>query len=78
MSPRSMIFPIIVFVTVISPTAYGSLIISDPEYPPMHYTILISQEHFTAGRPLVIVLPLAKEDSTKKKLGYSIEELHIS
>jgi hypothetical protein len=66
MSPKTMIFLITVFVTVISPTVYGSLIFTDPEYPLMHYTTLISEEHFTLGRPLVIVLPLAKEDSTKK------------
>ena len=44
----------------------------------MHYTKLISEEHSTAGRPLVIVLPLAKEDCANKKVGYFIEELNAS
>jgi len=44
----------------------------------MHFTQLISKEHFTTGRPLVIVLPLAEEDSTNKEVGYLIEELHTS
>jgi hypothetical protein len=44
----------------------------------MHYTKLISEEHFTAGRPLVIVLPLAEEGTTNEKVGYLIEELHTS
>jgi len=44
----------------------------------MHYTKLISEEHFTAGCPLVIMLPLAEEDSISKEIGYLIQELHIS
>jgi hypothetical protein len=44
----------------------------------MHYTKLISEEHFTAGRPLVIVLPLAEEGTTNEDVGYLIEELHTS
>jgi hypothetical protein len=44
----------------------------------MHCTKLISEENFTAGSPLVIVLPLAKEDSTNMEVGYLIEELHTS
>jgi hypothetical protein len=41
----------------------------------MHYTKQISEEYFTAGRPLVIVLPLVEEDSTKKEAEYLIWEL---
>jgi hypothetical protein len=44
----------------------------------MHYTKLISEEHFTAGRPLVIVLPLTEEGTTNEETGYLIEELHTS
>jgi hypothetical protein len=78
MPPRAMIHLIFTVVAVISPTVHGSLTITDHEYPVMYYTKLISEEHFTAGRPLVIVLPIAEEDSTNKEVGYLIEELHTS
>ena len=68
----SRIMIIFIVVTIISPTVYGSLPITDHDYPLMHYTKLISEEHFTAGRPLVIVLPLEEEGSTKKEVGYLI------
>jgi hypothetical protein len=57
---------------------YGSLPITDHEYPLMHYTKLISEEHFTAGRPLVIVLPLVKEGTRNEEVVYLIEALHTS
>jgi hypothetical protein len=44
----------------------------------MHYTKLISEEHFTTGRRLVTVLPLAEEGTTNEEVGYLIEELHTS
>jgi hypothetical protein len=44
----------------------------------MHYTKHISEENFTAGRPLVIVLPLAEESRTNDEVGYLLEELHTS
>jgi hypothetical protein len=44
----------------------------------MHYTKLISEEHFTPGRPLVIFLPLAEEGTTNEEVGYLIEELNES
>jgi hypothetical protein len=44
----------------------------------MHFNQLISEENFTTGRALVIVLPLAEEDSTNKEVGYLIEELHTT
>jgi hypothetical protein len=44
----------------------------------MHFTQLISEEYFTTGRAMVIVLPLMEEDSTNKEVGYLIEELHTS
>jgi len=59
MSPRAMIDLTFTLIAVISPTVYGSLTITAHDYPLMHYTKLISEEHFTAGRPLVIVLPIA-------------------
>jgi hypothetical protein len=65
-----MIYLIFTVVTVISPTVHRSLQITDHEYPLMPYTKLISEEHFTAGRPLVIVLPLAEEDSANNEVGY--------
>jgi len=74
----AMIFCIFIAVTAIPFTVHGSLQITDIEYPLMHYTKIISKEHFTAGRPLVILLATAKEDSTNKKVGYLIEKLHSS
>ena len=64
--------------TVISHTVHRSLPITDQEYTLMHYTKQISEEYFTAGSPLVIVLPLAEIESTNKEVGYLIEELHTS
>jgi len=73
-----MIVLIFTVVALISPPVYGSLSIAEHEYPLIHYTKLISEEQLTSGRPLVIVLPLAEEDSTNKEVGYLIEELHTS
>ena len=73
-----MIIHIFIIVTAISPTVYGSLPAAEHAYPLIHYTKHISQEHFHAGRPLVILMPLAEEDSTNKEVGYLIEELHTS
>jgi hypothetical protein len=78
MSPRAMIVLIFTVVALISPTVHGSQQITDHEYPLVHYTKLISEEHFTAGRPLVIALPLLEENSTKKEEEYLIEELQKS
>jgi hypothetical protein len=44
----------------------------------MQYTKLISEQHFTDGRALVIVLPLSEESTTNEEVGYLIEELHSS
>jgi hypothetical protein len=58
---------IFIFVTVILPTVYGTMTITDNEYSLMNYTKVISEEHFTAGCPLVIVLPLAEENLLIRK-----------
>jgi hypothetical protein len=55
-----------------------SLTITDHEYPLMHHTKLISEEHFTAGLPLAILMPLAEEGTSNVEVGYLIEELHTS
>jgi len=52
--------------------------ITDHKDTVMHYTKLVSKEHFTAGHPLVRVLPLVEEDSTNKEVGHLVEELHTS
>jgi hypothetical protein len=44
----------------------------------MHFTKLMSEEIFTPGLPLGIVLPQDLEDSANNEVGYLIEELHIS
>jgi len=44
----------------------------------MQYTRIISEEHFSAGRPLVIVLPLDVKESTSEEVGHLIKELQIS
>jgi hypothetical protein len=48
----------------------------DHEYPLMHYTKPISEEPFSADRPLVIVLPLVEEGTTNKQVEYLVEALH--
>ena len=73
-----MISLIFIVVTAISCPVHGSPQITDYEYPLMHYTKLVSQEHLTAGHPLMIMLPLVEEDSTNEEVGYLIEELHTS
>jgi hypothetical protein len=75
---RGMILGILVIVSVISSPVHWFLPTAEREYPLKHYTKLVSEEHFTSGRPLVIVLPLAEEDCTNYGLGYLIEELHTS
>jgi hypothetical protein len=64
-------------VTVPSCTAQGSLQITEHEYPLIHFAEHISEENFNAERLLVIVLPLAEEDSTHKGVRYLTEELRI-
>ena len=78
MSTRAMIALMFYVATVTSSKVHESLPISDHEYPLMHYTKLISEEHFTAGRPIVVVLPITEEDSTNKEVEYLIKELHTS
>jgi hypothetical protein len=78
LSKKDMILGILVAFTVISCPVHGALPTTEHKNPLMHYTKLISEEHFSAGRPLVIVLPLTEEDSTRKEEGHLIEELHTS
>jgi len=78
MSRRTMIVPILTFLILISSTAKGSLQITNHEYPLMHFTKLLSEKAFTPGLPLVVVLPLAIEESNNKEVGYLIEKLHKS
>jgi hypothetical protein len=44
----------------------------------MDCTKLISEQHFTLARPVVIVLPATEEDSTTEEIVYLITELHTS
>jgi hypothetical protein len=74
----AMIVLIFTAITLISAAVQGYLPVTDHEYPLMYCTKLLSEENFTAGRPLVIVLPFAEEESTNKELGYLIQELHTS
>jgi len=67
---------LIVIVAVMSCTVHGPLQITS-HYSLMQYIRIISEEHFRAGRPLVIVMPLAVKDSTSEEVGYLIQELHI-
>jgi hypothetical protein len=79
MSTRAMIVPIFTFLVLISSTAKGSLQITNHEYSLMQFTKLLSEETFTSGLPLVVVLPLMwVEYSNSKEVGYLIEELHTS
>ena len=78
LSKRGMILGILVALTVISPTVQGALPNAEHEYPLTHYTKFISEEHFTPGLPLVIVLSLAEEDCPNNEVRYLIKELHTS
>ena len=78
MSPGEMIVLILPFLAPISLTVHGSLTTTDHEYHLMHYTKVISEENFSAGRPLLLMLPVAEEESTKNEVGYLIKELHNS
>ena len=79
MSTRAMIVPIFTFLVLISSTAKGSLQITNHEYSLMQITKLLSEETFTPGLPVVVVLPLMwVEYSNSKEVGYLIEELHTS
>jgi hypothetical protein len=51
-----------------------SLPTAEHEYPLMHFTKFISEENLTAGRPLVILLPLAEEDTSDKAVEYLIKD----
>jgi hypothetical protein len=44
----------------------------------MHYTKIINEGNFAAGRPILILLPLVEEDLPNQEVGYLIEELHTS
>ena len=66
-----------IVVTAISLTVHGSLQLTTHEYPLKHSTKHINEEHFTDGRTLVTVIPLA-EDSSNSEMVHFIEELHTS
>jgi len=79
MSTTAMIVPVFTYLLLISSTAKGSLQITNHEYPLMHFTKLLSEETFTPGLPLVVVLPFVwVEQSNSEEVGYLIEELHAS
>ena len=79
MSRRAVIVPIFTFLVLISSTAKGSLQITNHEYPLINFTKLLSEENFTPGLPLVVVLPFVwVEQSNSEEVGYLLEELHAS
>jgi len=67
------LFQFLHFVLLISSTVQA-----DHENSLMHYTKLIIEEHFSAGRPQVVVLFLAEEDSTNYEVEHLIEALNKS
>jgi hypothetical protein len=67
-----------IVVTAISLTVHVSFQFTAHEYPLKYYTKHINEEHFTDGRTLVIVMPLAEKDSTNNEVGCFTEELHTS
>jgi hypothetical protein len=71
-----MILEIVVVITLISCPVHGSLQFTDHEYTLMLYTKVISEEYFTAGRPLTIVLPVAEESTNNEEVEYLVEQLH--
>jgi hypothetical protein len=78
MSQPAAMVVLYVFLTVMWCTVHASLQIAAHDCPLMHYASLISEENFTPGHPLVIVLPLVEEDSITKGVNYLAEELHKS
>jgi hypothetical protein len=78
MSRRDMTVSIYTFLILISATANAFLQITNHEYPLVHFTKLKSEDIFTPGLPLEVVLPIAGEVSTNKEVEYLIEELHTS
>jgi hypothetical protein len=76
MSQRAMMVLIFV-VAIMLVTVHGHLQIIS-HYSLMQYTRIVSEEHFSVGRPLVIVTPFAVKESPTEEVGYLIEELHIS
>jgi len=67
---------LIFILAVMSCKVHASLQVTS-QYSLMQYTRIISEEHFSAGRPLVIVLPIAVKESTNEEVGYFIKALHI-
>ena len=78
MYTSAMIVPVFTFLVLIFSTAKCSLQITNHDYPLMHFTKLMSEEIFTPGLPLGVMLPRDLEDSANKEVGYLIEELHTS
>ena len=76
--PQPAMVLLFIFVNVMSWPVHASLQITPHDYTLMHYTVLIGEETFTPGRPVVIVLPLAEEVSTSNEVGYLIQELQTS
>ena len=72
--PATLVVPLI-FVTAMpcTRTFHAALHITAHVYSLMHCTCLISDVNFTPGRQLVVVLPLAEDDSTIREAGYLIE-----
>lgn len=68
---------LLIFATILGPVD-AFLQMSFRDQPLMECTKLISEQHFTPARPVVIVLPPTKEDSTIEEVGYLITELHTS
>jgi len=67
---------LIFILAVMSYKVHASLQVTS-QYSLMQYTRIISEEHFSPGRPLVIVLPIAVKESTSEEVGYLIKALHI-
>jgi len=77
LSQPDMIF-LFIFVIGMSCSVHASLQITTHDYPLMNYTSLISEENFTPGRTLVIMMPLAGECSTSNDVRYLIQDIYIT
>jgi hypothetical protein len=70
--------PVLLVLAIILEAVGAFLQISVRDHPLMDCTKLISEQHFAAARPVVIVQPPMEGDSTTEEVGYLIAELHTS
>jgi len=77
LSQPAMIVPFI-FVTGMPCSVHASLQITTHDCPLMNYKNLISEENFTPGRTILIMLPIAGEGSSSNEVRYLIQDIYLT